>query len=184
MNDNPTRVLLFRSFLAAISLIWICGPVRAQVTGIEVVVDTAFYGANTPTPEDTFDPEGELDGYVSYLVYVNYTNPTDVLSAIFADTFALPEGGAMVIDADCGCYNPIDDSMVMSATNSSFFWAVFPMYEYDTFWTIGKASADAPGNNPQWVSNPAVGGDEICGCLLYTSPSPRDLSTSRMPSSA
>ena len=26
--------------------------------------------------------------------------------------------------------------------------------------------------------------DEIGGCLLYTSPSPRDLSTSRMPSSA
>ena len=26
--------------------------------------------------------------------------------------------------------------------------------------------------------------DEIPGCLLYTSPSPRDLSTSRMPSSA
>ena len=24
----------------------------------------------------------------------------------------------------------------------------------------------------------------VCGCLLYTSPSPRDLSTSRMPSSA
>ena len=24
----------------------------------------------------------------------------------------------------------------------------------------------------------------LCGCLLYTSPSPRDLSTSRMPSSA
>ena len=26
--------------------------------------------------------------------------------------------------------------------------------------------------------------ERICGCLLYTSPSPRDLSTSRMPSSA
>ena len=26
--------------------------------------------------------------------------------------------------------------------------------------------------------------DEFYGCLLYTSPSPRDLSTSRMPSSA
>ena len=25
---------------------------------------------------------------------------------------------------------------------------------------------------------------QACGCLLYTSPSPRDLSTSRMPSSA
>ena len=29
-----------------------------------------------------------------------------------------------------------------------------------------------------------VGGDHISNCLLYTSPSPRDLSTSRMPSSA
>ena len=27
-------------------------------------------------------------------------------------------------------------------------------------------------------------GDPLCTCLLYTSPSPRDLSTSRMPSSA
>ena len=27
-------------------------------------------------------------------------------------------------------------------------------------------------------------GDRLCLCLLYTSPSPRDLSTSRMPSSA
>ena len=27
-------------------------------------------------------------------------------------------------------------------------------------------------------------GIEVWGCLLYTSPSPRDLSTSRMPSSA
>ena len=30
----------------------------------------------------------------------------------------------------------------------------------------------------------AFTGREIQGCLLYTSPSPRDLSTSRMPSSA
>ena len=29
-----------------------------------------------------------------------------------------------------------------------------------------------------------VASGEIRGCLLYTSPSPRDLSTSRMPSSA
>ena len=30
----------------------------------------------------------------------------------------------------------------------------------------------------------SIGGTEISICLLYTSPSPRDLSTSRMPSSA
>ena len=29
-----------------------------------------------------------------------------------------------------------------------------------------------------------VKNDQLSGCLLYTSPSPRDLSTSRMPSSA
>ena len=31
---------------------------------------------------------------------------------------------------------------------------------------------------------PLIGGTAAYGCLLYTSPSPRDLSTSRMPSSA
>ena len=29
-----------------------------------------------------------------------------------------------------------------------------------------------------------IGGEVFQGCLLYTSPSPRDLSTARMPSSA
>ena len=34
------------------------------------------------------------------------------------------------------------------------------------------------------VKSKAVAGEEYQICLLYTSPSPRDLSTSRMPSSA
>ena len=35
------------------------------------------------------------------------------------------------------------------------------------------------------VTQPSiVDGDQLASCLLYTSPSPRDLSTSRMPSSA
>ena len=33
-------------------------------------------------------------------------------------------------------------------------------------------------------ADPDTGAAHACGCLLYTSPSPRDLSTSRMPSSA
>ena len=32
--------------------------------------------------------------------------------------------------------------------------------------------------------NSHIDGYSVCPCLLYTSPSPRDLSTSRMPSSA
>ena len=113
----------------------------SQVTNIEVVVDTAFYGPNTPTPEDTFDPTGKLDGYVSYLVYVNLTNPTDVLSAVFATLTFLPEGGALGIDAECECYNPIAESMVLDGSNSSFLWTIEPLWEYDTFWTIGKLSS-------------------------------------------
>ena len=136
---------------------------RAQVTGIEVVVDTAFYGPNTPTPDDTFDPTGILDGYVSYLVYVNMTNPTDVLSAVFSDTIALPDGGALGIDAGCECWNPIDESIVLDGNNSSFLWTVEPLWEYDTFLTIGKLSSDEPGENPSWLSNPPLFGDAICG---------------------
>lgn len=135
-----------------------------QAIGVEVVVDTAFYGPNTPTPEDTFDPEGLLDGYVSYLVYVNFTNPTDLLSAIFSDVGVYPQGGTLGLNAPCGCWNPVTNSMVMDATNNSLLWQ-FPgtaLYEYDTFWTIGKLSGDAPGQNPTWISSPSLDGANIC----------------------
>ena len=61
-----------------------CFGAFGQAIGVEVVVDTAFYGVTDPP--STLDPDGQLDGYVSYLVYAKFTNSTDVLSAIFADT--------------------------------------------------------------------------------------------------
>lgn len=139
-----------------------------QAIGVEVVVDTAFYGPNTPTPEDTFDPEGLLDGYVSYLVYVNFTNPTDLLSAIFSDTGVYPQGGAMGLSAPCGCWNPVTNSMVMDATNNSLLWQfeATALYQYDTFWTIGKLSGDAPGQNPTWISSPTLDGSGICSAQV------------------
>ena len=142
--------------------------VFGQAIGVEVVVDTAFYGPDTPTPEDTFDPEGILEGYVSYLVYVNFTNPTDVLSAIFSDVGFYPQGGALGLNAPCGCWNPVTNSLVMDATNNSLLWQ-FPataLYEYDTFWTIGKLSGDAAGQNPTWVSTPLVDGTDICSSQI------------------
>ena len=39
------------------------------------------------------------------------------------------------------------------------------------------------GNQP-YLAYPRVMGHELSGCLLYTSPSPRDRTRSRMPSSA
>ena len=38
--------------------------------------------------------------------------------------------------------------------------------------------------NVEVLFGDVVNVDDVCICLLYTSPSPRDLSTSRMPSSA
>ena len=134
--------------------------VLGQAVGVEVVVDTAFYGPNTPTPEDSFDPAGELDGYVSYLVYAVMTNPTDVLSAIFSDSDVLTDGGPLVINSEC-CYNPVDGSVV--ELGNSAFWPFDPLLEYDTFWTIGMLSANDPGVAAQWVSSPNVSGDDICG---------------------
>ena len=105
--------------------------VYGQAIGVEVVVDTAFYGPNTPTPSDTFDPEGILDGYVSYLVYAVMTNPTDVLSAVLRDNAVLTDGGPLVINSECGCYNPTDGTVV--ELSNSAIWQAFPLWEYDTF---------------------------------------------------
>ena len=77
-----------------------------QAIGVEVVVDTTFYGPNTPTPEDTFDPDGELDGYVSYLVYVNFTN-YGCLSAIFSDVNVYPQGNHWALTPPAVCWNPL-----------------------------------------------------------------------------
>ena len=50
--------------------------------------------------------------------------------------------------------------------------------------TLFHALSDKNFNDEvNWI-RPAGGGGNSITCLLYTSPSPRDLSTSRMPSSA
>jgi len=180
-NNNMPRLARHVAFLMALG----CAQLASlgQAIGVEVVVDTAFYGPNTPTPDDLFDVNGDLDGYVSYLVYVNFTNPTDVLSAIFSDVAVYPQGGAMGLNAPCGCWNPIIGSMVMDATNSSLLWGVpgLETYKYDTFWTIGMLSGNQPGQLPSWVSTPLVNGDGICGtqvadgsAFVTTNPAPQN----------
>tara|TARA_Y100001954_G_C15819055_1_gene608954 strand:+ start:923 stop:3364 length:2442 start_codon:yes stop_codon:yes gene_type:complete len=133
---------------------------HAQMTGVVMEVDTAFYGPNTPTPDDTFDPDGNLNGYVTYKVYAEFTNTTDVLSAIYADVGALGTP-LMYIDAPCGCHNPVSGSVAMDGTNPSAFWiGPFADYQYDTYWTIGMPSSDAPGIIPQTLGLPS--GNEVC----------------------
>ena len=51
-------------------------------------------------------------------------------------------------------------------------------------WAVGKAEGLNLELVPPQYGNPWRVFARYQGCLLYTSPSPRDLSTSRMPSSA
>ena len=56
---------------------------------------------------------------------------------------------------------------------------VYIMFNYDTI--IKQLEAMSPIHQDEFAQKLI---EKNSGCLLYTSPSPRDLSTSRMPSSA
>ncbi|MDA0568309.1 MAG: T9SS type B sorting domain-containing protein [Bacteroidetes bacterium] len=152
----------FRLLIIGFAVMFV-STTNAQMTGITFEVDTAFYGPNTPSPEDTFDPLGTLDGYVTYKVYAEFTNTTDVLSAIYSDVAVLGTI-PMEIDAPCGCFNPVATSVLMDASNSSFFWDAFPLWQYDSYWTIGMESSDAPGDIPQSIDLPD--GSDICSSSI------------------
>ena len=157
-----TTCMNFRILIIAFAVMFV-STTNAQMTGVTVEVDTAFYGPNTPTPDDTFDPLGTLDGFVTYKVYADFTNSTDEISAIYSDVAVLGTI-PMEIDAPCGCFNPVATSVLMDASNSSFFWDAFPLWEYDSYWTIGMESSDSPGDIPQSIDLPD--GEDICSSSI------------------
>ena len=137
-----------------------------QANGVVIEGDTTFYGVNTPTPEDGFDVEGELDGYVSYIVYATFDSPTDVLSALFSDISALPDGGAMGINAPCGCSTSAPTTWSWTPPTKRALGIpcrpVIPRYVLDH----RHAKRRAPGQLPTFISTPPVNGTEICDSQL------------------
>jgi hypothetical protein len=117
-------------------------------TGYTVELDTMF-----------LEEGSDLEFFGTYRVYANFTNPNDAISALYSDVGALGTP-PMYIDAPCGCHNPVDGNAAMDASNSSAFWSTFPEWEYDTYWTIGMPSGDAPGLLPSSIGMPD--GDVIC----------------------
>jgi hypothetical protein len=139
--------------------------VSAQFTGYTAELDTVFFGADTPTPDDPFDPEGNLEFFGAYRIYANFTNPDDALSAIYSDVATLGTP-LMYIDAPCGCHNPVTSSVSMDASNPSSIWmGPFLDWEYDTYWTIGMPSSDAPGFIPQGIGLPSDG-TNVCSDFI------------------
>ena len=144
----------FFTLLLAASCLTAVG--QADFGPVSVELDTAFAAYPNGGPYD------ELAGYKSYIAYFEADDPTDVLTAIWSDTLFYPELEILAIDAPCGCWNPIDESMVLDNNNSSFLWTIEPLWQYDTFWTIGKLSSDMVGDNPAFLSVPTVLGEAIC----------------------
>ena len=139
--------------------------VSAQFTGFTAELDTVFFGADTPDPDDPFDPDGLLEFFGAYTIYANFTNPDDALSAVYSDVPGLSTP-PMYIDAPCGCHNPVTSSYAMDASNPSGIWmGPFADWEYDTYMTIGMSSSDAPGFLPQTIGLPADG-TNICSDVI------------------
>ena len=116
-------------------------PAHAQLTGYTAELDTMFLEM-----EDGNVLAG-IEYYGVYDVYANFTNPEDVVGAVYSDVVALGTP-PMGIDAPCGCHNPAATSIVVDASNNPAFFAAFPDYEYDSFWTIGMETSDAAGQLP------------------------------------
>ena len=67
------------------------------------------------------------------------------------------------------------------AINNAFSREGYDLPEFE-FSVFKKANGQSPSDNSQNIKLPKI--DKYLACLLYTSPSPRDLAVSRMPSSA
>ena len=104
----------------------------------------------------------------------NKTLTTPVIAEIDATSdFTLDAGGNIEINADGGTVTFKDGASSLGTITSSGYSGTAAVAT-----TVTVSDSDANTNFP------VVFHDESNACLLYTSPSPRDLSTSRMPSSA
>ena len=103
---------------------------------------------------------------------------SDIISVEDADTFKRP-----IYAGSCIATVKSNDSVKVITVRTTAFDAS-PMT--DSSVTVNSGDVVDSLNNANFVSDEIAESDrpELTACLLYTSPSPRDLSTSRMPSSA
>ena len=125
----------------------------------------------------------DLTGYTCYRAYITMANEDDFLSSISGDAV-----NPTYITTTTDFYHAALGAATPNGINSLLF-AVYPELEYDSWVTIGlegvpdAVAGEANVSTVQSSSNQWVTTFDP-GCLLYTSPSPRDQRGSRMPSSA
>jgi uncharacterized protein (TIGR02145 family) len=142
---------------------WLVLSLNAQMIGLTVEVDTAFYA---PTGNG-FDQEGLLNGYVSYDVYAVFANETDELSAIYSDALALGTE-PFYVDAPCGCFNPLLGDVLLGASQNPGLLSFFPEIAYDTYWTLGFAPGEQIVNTNPDYSSTTMCSEQESGGSIYT----------------
>lgn len=162
--DCPSMPVLGRALVSfAMFLGTFSFSSQAQLISVTSEVDTAFYA---PTG-DGFDIDGLLDGYVTYHLYANFTNPTDELSSIYADVDVLGTA-PLYLNAPCGCFNPLLGDVLLGAQQNPAIVAAFPESEFDTYWTLGFAAGEQfTSTNPDYSST-TMCSEQVQGGLIFT----------------
>ena len=140
--------------LAMVLILGLSTTSYAQLIGYTAELDTMLWET-----ESADDPLAGLAYFGVYNVYANLTSASDVVSSVYSDVAAL-DTPPMGIDAGCGCHNPAQTSIVVDASNNPAFFAAFPDYEYDSFWTIGMTTSEDEGQLPSNIGMGAPG--DLC----------------------
>ena len=149
-----------KAALILLALLACCVPATiGQVVGLSAELDTLFQEV------DSSDPLAGLSTYGAYNVYANFTDSADVLSSLYADVIALGTP-AMGIDAPCGCENSLAESSVIDAAINPAFFGVFPLLQYQTFWTVGLTAYAGPTGSPSSIG--VVGPEDVCSGFNIT----------------
>jgi len=172
MEHLTTKALrIGAKFLPAAALgLFLSTQATAQLTGFSAELDTMLWETDSPD-----DPLADLAYYGVYKVYANFTNAEDVVSAVYSDVGALGTP-SMGIDASCGCVNPAMTSVTVDASNNPAFYAAFPEYEFDSYWTIGMQTSEDAGQLPSNIGMGSPG--DLCAGMgidngsLYITGSP------------
>ena len=149
--EKKTRGVLWARGVLVVMSAWLgMASSFGQITGIFYEVDTAFYA---PLP-GSVDTDGSLENHVTYSIYAQFTNPTDVLGAIFSSNAGVPTE-PMYIDVPCGCYNtPVVGDLLGNVLPGILL--AFPVAAYDSYWTLGDMIAGEEVTIGSIVGQPGV----------------------------
>ena len=127
---------------------------------------------------------GDVDACLQTARRLSQFDPDEVQTVAFINKRAKGPAGLMAL-----CCNHV--VMTDDASLGGSFDTEFDDDELDDLLSVAAGLAERMGRDPAAMQAMLAPGldvvrfrDKTTGCLLYTSPSPRDLSTSRMPSSA